>query len=63
MDWRFCKYAKELGVPVCINPDAHDTRGLQDVWFGTQIARKGWLEAGDILNTRTAKEIEEILGK
>ncbi|HIN04131.1 MAG TPA: hypothetical protein EYM66_03640, partial [Candidatus Poseidoniales archaeon] len=32
LDWRLCKYAKEQGVPVCINPDAHDTEGLRDVW-------------------------------
>ena len=44
MDWRYCRYAKEQGVPISINPDAHSTQGLKDVWFGAQIARKGWLE-------------------
>ena len=29
LDWRLCKYAKEQGVPVCINPDAHDTEGFE----------------------------------
>ena len=42
--------------------DAHDTEGLKDVWYGVQIARKGWLEADDVLNTRTGSEMEEILG-
>jgi DNA polymerase (family 10) len=63
MDWRLCKYAKELGVPICINPDAHNPEGLKDVWFGTQIARKGWLESKDILNTKTVQEIENLLGQ
>ena len=63
MDWRLCKYAKELGVPVCINPDAHNPEGLNDIWFGTQIARKGWLEKEDILNTKSASEIERLLGQ
>jgi len=63
LDWKFCKYAKELGVPICINPDAHDTKGLNDVWYGTQIARKGWLENEDVLNTRSRTEIENLFGK
>ena len=63
LDWRFCKYAKELGVPICINPDAHDIHGLNDVWYGTKIARKGWLEHKDVLNTKTKSEIEFLFGK
>ncbi len=61
LDWRFCKYAKEQGVPVAINPDAHSTQGLKDVWYGTQIARKGWLEKDDVLNCRSGEEIENLL--
>ena len=60
LDWRLCKFAKEQNVPICINPDAHDTNGLEDVWYGVQIARKGWLESSDILNTRTGLEIESL---
>ena len=62
LDWRLCKYAKEQGVPVCINPDAHDTAGLRDFWFGVQVARKGWLSAADVLNTRSGAQIESLLG-
>ena len=60
LDWRLCKFAKEQNVPICINPDAHDTNGLEDVWYGVQIARKGWLESSDILNSRTSSEIESL---
>ena len=62
LDWRLCKYAKEQGVPVCINPDAHDTEGLRDFWFGVQVARKGWLSATDVLNTRSGAEMERLFG-
>ncbi|MDE0912917.1 MAG: helix-hairpin-helix domain-containing protein [Candidatus Poseidoniales archaeon] len=62
LDWRLCKYAKEQGVPVCINPDAHDTEGLKDVWYGIQVARKGWLESVDVLNTRSGVELQALLG-
>ena len=60
LDWRLCKFAKEQKVPICINPDAHDVNGLNDVWYGVQIARKGWLEKSDILNTKTGAEIESL---
>ena len=62
LDWRLCKYAKEQGVPICINPDAHDTDGLRDFWFGVQVARKGWLGAADVLNTRSGADIEGLFG-
>jgi len=62
LDWRMCKYAKEQGVPVCINPDAHDTDGLRDFWFGVQVARKGWLGTADVLNTRSGADIEGLFG-
>jgi len=62
LDWRLCKYAKEQGVPICINPDAHDTDGLRNFWFGVQVARKGWLGAADVLNTRSGADIEGLFG-
>ena len=61
LDWRYCRYAKEQGVPISINPDAHSTQGLKDVWFGAQIARKGWLERNDIINCRSGTELEQLL--
>ena len=61
LDWRLCKRAKELGVPVVINPDAHSIQGLGDIDYGVMVARKGWLEEGDILNSLTGKEMSERL--
>ena len=61
LDWRYCRYAKEQGVPISINPDAHSTQGLKDVWFGAQIARKGWLEQKDIINCLSGAELEQLL--
>tara|TARA_B110001452_G_scaffold241762_1_gene224125 strand:+ start:370 stop:2301 length:1932 start_codon:yes stop_codon:yes gene_type:complete len=61
LDWRFCKRAKELGVPVVINPDAHSIKGLGDIDYGVMIARKGWLERDDILNSLTAEEMNARL--
>lgn len=61
LDWRFCKRAKELEVPVVINPDAHSIKGLGDIDYGVMVARKGWLENGDILNYLGAEEMNTRL--
>jgi DNA polymerase (family 10) len=59
LDWRLCRTAKQLGVTIEIGPDAHSTTGLDNVEFGIGIARKGWLEADDVLNARSADEVVE----
>src|SRR4029453_17727168 len=41
LDWRWWPLAKQKGVKCVINPDAHRTERLQDLWFGIGIARKG----------------------
>ena len=57
LDWRYCRQAKELGVTIEIGPDAHSTAALDNVHFGIGMARKAWLEAGEILNTRSADDV------
>jgi DNA polymerase (family 10) len=61
LDWRLCKHAKGLGVPVAINPDAHSIRGLSDIAYGVMTARKGWLEANDTLNSMSASTLADRL--
>lgn len=61
LDWRFCQYARKLGVLISINPDAHDLDGLQDIRYGVNIARKGWLEPADCLNCLGLTEILKSL--
>jgi DNA polymerase (family 10) len=61
MDWRWCKYAKEKGVKIAMNPDAHDEEGLKDTYYGVGIGRKGWLEPGDILNAMDFQEMKTFL--
>ena len=57
LDWRYCRHGKELGVTIEIGPDAHSVPGLDNVHFGIGLARKAWLTADEILNTRSADEI------
>lgn len=61
LDWRMCKYAREKGIKIFINPDAHNLKNLDDYRFGINIARKGWLEKKDVPNTLAASEISDYL--
>ena len=61
LDWIHCKRAKALGVQLVINPDAHRTERLQDLWFGIGIARKGWLAKDDVMNCLPLGKIEVAL--
>ncbi|HKM57685.1 MAG TPA: DNA polymerase/3'-5' exonuclease PolX [Chthoniobacterales bacterium] len=61
LDWRYWKFAKEHGVSCSINPDAHTVRGLQDLWFGILIARKGWLTREDVVNCLPLTQIQKRL--
>lgn len=58
LDWRWCRKAKELGVMIAVNPDAHTPADLDLARFGLLIARKGWLEKADVFNSRSAAEVE-----
>src|SRR6266404_2616070 len=61
LDWRWWPLAKQKGVKCVINPDAHRTERLQDLWFGIGIARKGWLTKEDVVNCLPLAEMEHAL--
>src|SRR5579864_251813 len=61
LDWRWWPMAKEKGVKCVIDPDAHRTERLQDLWFGVGIARKGWLTKADVMNCLALGKIETAL--
>ena len=49
--------ARELGVKLVINTDAHSTEHLEFIRFGVGVARRGWCQAQDIVNTRPVAEV------
>jgi DNA polymerase (family X) len=59
LDWRYLKYAKEKGVLMSINTDAHNLLGLHNIQFGIGIARKGWLESHNVINTMSLQEMKK----
>ncbi|MGB0415974.1 MAG: DNA polymerase/3'-5' exonuclease PolX [Coraliomargarita sp.] len=59
LDWRLWRRAAERGLICAINPDAHSTEGLAYFTAGLNIARKGWLTAEAVLNTRSAAGVQQ----
>lgn len=62
MDWRHWRKACERGLLCSINPDAHETEGLAHVRAGINSARKGWLTAKNVVNTRSLVQVMGDLG-
>jgi DNA polymerase (family 10) len=56
LDWRLLRRARDRGVLISIGADAHSIPTLRHVDGGIGIARKGWLTAGDVLNTLTVEQ-------
>lgn len=61
LDDTYCRMAKEQGVLVAINSDAHNIAALDHLQFGVGQARRGWLEKQDVLNTRPLKQLRRLL--
>jgi len=61
LDWVHARRAKELGILMVINPDAHSTAELALYRYGVDVARRGWLTAKDVANTRTTGQVEKLL--
>lgn len=57
------RQAKARGILVAINTDAHSTRELRFMSAGINQARRGWLEASSVLNTRSLKELTKLLAR
>jgi DNA polymerase (family 10) len=53
--------AREIGVKIAINTDAHNAEQLRFMRYGTDQARRGWIEKADVLNTMICRELESWL--
>ena len=62
LDWRHWFYAKSKGVKCVINPDAHRNAHAGFLRLGAGLARKGWLEPNDVVNTLTLGSLKKALG-
>ena len=55
--------AKELGIPIAINTDAHSEADLDMLPYGVATARRAWLEPKDVINTWSTKKLLDWLKK
>ncbi|GAA0840170.1 DNA polymerase/3'-5' exonuclease PolX [Marinobacter szutsaonensis] len=56
-----CMMAREMGVKMSISTDSHSTSDLDFMRFGINQARRGWLEAKDVINTLGLAELKKLL--
>lgn len=61
LSWQNAKYAKERGVKIAINPDAHAVAELELTNLGIGIARKAGLEKSDIVNTLKLEDFLKLV--
>jgi DNA polymerase (family X) len=60
----YLRMCKEKGVKVVISTDSHNTANLSFIRYGVEMARRGWLEKRDVINTLPVKEfLGELRGK
>ncbi|MFB6143471.1 MAG: helix-hairpin-helix domain-containing protein [Halorientalis sp.] len=62
LDGGAVKTAIEAGATVVVNTDAHRPGTFENVRYGVHTARRGWAEAGDVLNARDADGVRSFLG-
>jgi DNA polymerase (family X) len=54
--------AKSKGVKFTVATDAHHPKHLLNMQFGVMMARRGWLEAGDVMNTLPYERFRQAIG-
>jgi DNA polymerase (family X) len=59
----YCQMAKEEGVLVSINSDAHSIYDFSNLHYGIGQARRGWLEKCNVLNTRALSELRILINR
>jgi DNA polymerase (family 10) len=57
----YVRRAKEIGAKISLGTDTHSPHNLQYMKFGVGMARRGWLEKEDVINTWSAKELGAYL--
>ncbi len=56
------RLARDYGLKMVINTDAHDLRRMDDMPYGVAVARRAWLQPADVLNTLECETLLELLG-
>ncbi|MEJ2398951.1 MAG: PHP domain-containing protein, partial [Gammaproteobacteria bacterium] len=57
----YCHMARDEGVLISIDSDAHSINDFRNLEYGIGQARRGWLEKADVLNTRSLAQLRKLL--
>ncbi len=57
LDETWARRAMEEGVPIVIDSDAHGVGELDNVGYGVTVARRGWIEAKIVMNTKSLRTL------
>ena len=63
LDDMYARRAKELGIPISINTDAHSEADLDTLFYGVATARRAWLTKEDVINCWSTKKLLDWLKK
>lgn len=63
LESQYARRAVELGIPLSINTDAHRAEEMDLLQFGILTARRGWVEAADVINTWPVERFAEWISK
>ncbi|MDX1379076.1 MAG: PHP domain-containing protein, partial [Anaerolineales bacterium] len=63
LDDVYARRAKELGIPISINTDAHSEEDFDMLFYGVATARRAWLTKKDVVNAWTTKKLMDWLKK
>jgi len=58
-----CKMAKDMGIKFAISTDSHSIDNYNNIRYGIGQARRGWIEANDVINTKNITELKKLLKK
>ena len=61
LDAAACQMAKSKGVRIAVSTDAHGADDLRFMRCGIDQARRGWLAADDVINTRKLEDLRKLL--
>ncbi len=56
-----CRMAKKMGLKLALSTDSHNPESLSYMRYGLDQARRGWIEAKDVLNTRPWPQLKKFL--
>ena len=61
LDGGWARRVRDAGGRCTVSSDAHSTLDFDNIWLAIGSARRGWLEARHVLNTRSLPELRELL--